>query len=254
MMNILFPDNIFTSFIALTLPENLRLGLKFHPASMITAELEKDVGSIALIPTTDLISHQEILVSEKFGISFEGSLCNSYIYFSEDRSVKSLIVTGDISSSEVILGRILFKEMYNTEVEVGLSASLNKETNNLILAGKQNFYEDRLFNGISFSEEMAELLSLPYVNFLLASTDDRLIRELEPVLLENIPKVYDNLEKPQRYFSFSEKTIRYIKQNISSLVLEFDDQDLEAINQIIMLPYFHGIIKEIIEPKFIKSK
>ena len=101
---------------------------------------------------------------------------------------------------------------------------------------------------------MAELLSLPYVNFLLASTDDRLIRELEPVLLENIPKVYDNLEKPQRYFSFSEKTIRYIKQNISSLVLEFDDQDLEAINQIIMLPYFHGIIKEIIEPKFIKSK
>ena len=253
-MNIIFPDNLFTSVIALTLPENLRQNLRFNPASSISAALEKDAHSIALIPSTDIISHREIFVSRKFGISFEGSLCNSYIYFSKDRSVKSLNITGDISSSEVILGRILFKEMYNTEVEVGLSASLNKETSNLIVAGKQNFYEDRLFDGISFSEEVVELLSLPYVNFLLASTDEKLLRELEPVLLENIPKVYDNLDKPAEYFSFSEKTVKYIKQNISSLVLEFDEQDLEAINQILMLPYFHGIIKEIIEPKFVRSK
>ncbi len=250
-MNILFPENIFTSVIAVTLPESLKRNLQFHQASSISSVLEKDKNSIAFIPATDIISHKDLFISKKYGISFEGSLCNSYIYFAENRSLKSLNIAGDVTSSEVILSRILFKELYNLEVEVGLSASMKRDINNLILVGKQNFYDDRLFEGISFSEEVTELLSLPYVNYVLASANDKLIGELEPVLLEKLPNVYDNFENPEQYFSFSEKTFNYIRQNISSLVLGLDEQDIEAINQLIMLPYFHGIIKEIIEPKYV---
>lgn len=237
--------------IAVTLPENLKHNLQFHQASSISSALEKDNDSIGFIPATDIISHGDFYVSRKYGISFEGSLCNSYIYFSGNRSLKSLNIAGDVTSSEVILSRILFKELYNLEVEVGLSASLKRDINNLILVGKQNFYDDRLFEGISFSEEMVELLSLPYVNYVLASINDKLIGELEPLLLEKIPEVYDNFENLEQYFSFSEKTLNYVKQNISSLVLGLDDQDIEAINQLIMLPYYHGIIKEIVEPKYL---
>jgi hypothetical protein len=250
-MNILFPENIFTSIIALTLPENLKRNLRFHQASSISSALEKDKDSIALIPATDIISHRNLFISKKYGISFEGSLCNSYIYFSENRSLKSLNIAGDVTSSEVILSKILFKELYNLEVEVGLSASLDRDINNLILVGKQNFYDDRLFEGISFSEEVVELISLPYVNYVLASVDDKLLLEFEPVIIEKIPAVYDNFENLEQYFSFSEKTLGYIKQNISSLVLGLDEQDIEAINQLILLPYFHGIIKEIVEPKYL---
>jgi hypothetical protein len=253
-MNIIFPENVFTSVIALTLPEDLRTNLRFHPASSISSELEKDPDSIALIPAVDLINHRELFISKKYGISFEGSLCNSYIYFSENRTVKSLNIAGDVSSSEVILSRILFKELYNLEVEVGISASLKRDANNLILVGKQNFYDDRLFEGISFSEEYVELLSLPYVNYLLASRDEIMVNQLEKVLVEKIPGVYDAFEILDRYFSFSEKVLTYIKQNISSLVLEFDEQDLEAFNQLLMLPYFHGIIKDIVEPRFAGNK
>ncbi len=249
-MNILFPENVFTSVIALTLPESIRQNLKFLPASALSAALEKDKTAAALIPAMDIVSHNDLFVSRKYGISFEGSLCNTYIYFAEDRSLKSLKAAGDVSSAEVILGRLLFKELYNADIEVSLSSSLNRESSNLVVSGKQNFYEDRLFNGISFSEEVIELLSLPYVNFILASANEEMVKELEPVLLEKIPDVYENFDKLEQYFSFSEKTLSYIKQNISSFVLEFDEQDTEAFTQLIMLPYFHGMIKEIITPKF----
>jgi hypothetical protein len=248
-MKILFPENIFTSMIALFLPEELRNNLNFQPASSISAALDMEKNSIGLIPALDILNHRELLVSRKYGISFEGSLCNTYIYFSENRSVKSLNITGDVSSSEVILSRILFKEVYNLEVESALSTSLKRENNNLIIAGNKNFYDDRLFGGISFSEEMIELLSLPYINYVLASQDDELIKKLEPVLFEKIPDVYDTFDKLGQYFSLSDKILGYLKQNVSSLVLELDDQDMEALNQLLLLPYFHGVIKEIIEPK-----
>ncbi len=249
-MNILLPENIFTSIIALTLPENLKQNLKFHPASSLCAYLEKDKTAVALIPAMDVVNHRELFVSRKYGISFEGSLCNTYIYFAEDKSFQTLNVAGDVSTSEVILSKLLFKELYNSDIEVALSSSLNRDTNNLVVAGKQNFYEDRLFDGISFSEEMIELLSLPYVNFILVSADQRQLKELEPLLLDRISDVYENFDKLEQYFSFSEKMTKYVKQNISSLVLEFDEQDIEAFTQLIMLPYFHGLTKEIMEPKF----
>ena len=117
--------------IALFLPEELRNNLSFQPASSISAALDMERNSIGLIPALDILNHRKLVVSSKYGISFEGSLCNTYIYFSENRSVKSLNITGDVSSSEVILSRILFKEVYNLEVEAALSASLKKENNNL---------------------------------------------------------------------------------------------------------------------------
>jgi hypothetical protein len=39
--------------------------------------------------------------------------------------------------------------------------------------------------------------------------------------------------------------------NISSLILKFDEQDVEGIKQVLRLPYFHGLISDIVEVKFI---
>ena len=172
-------------------------------------------------------------------------------FIPKTESLKLLNVSGDVSSLEVILSKILFKEIYNSDIEVSLSTSMSKENNNLLLVGEQNFYNDRLFDGISFSEEIIEMLSVPFVNFILASRNEELIKRTEPELLKIIPEVYDSFNSIEKYYSFSEKTLKYIKENISSLVLEFDEQDIEGINQLIRLPYFHGIVKDIFEVKFL---
>jgi len=250
-MNIYLPKNIFTSVIAASMPENLKGKIHFQSSSIICSSLEKDNNGIALVSTTDLLNHRELFVSRKFGISFESSLCNSYLYFSNDRSLKSLNLAGDVSSLEVILGKILFKELYDSDVEIKLSVAFTKEAGNLLLVGEQNFYDERLFDGISFSEEMIELISLPFVNFVLASANESLLKEKESLWLEIIPNVYNMFESLQEYFSFTEKTLKYVKQNISSLVMEFDMQDVEGILQLIRMPYYYGIIKDMIDIKFV---
>jgi hypothetical protein len=55
----------------------------------------------------------------------------------------------------------------------------------------------------------------------------------------------------QQYYSFSVRTMKYIKDNISSLVMELDMQDIEGILQLTRLPYYYGIIKDIIDVKFV---
>ncbi len=42
-----------------------------------------------------------------------------------------------------------------------------------------------------------------------------------------------------------------IRQEFSSFVFEFDSMDLDGIAQLTRLPYYHGMIKEIIDIKFV---
>ncbi|HSD65022.1 MAG TPA: hypothetical protein VLB50_14560 [Ignavibacteriaceae bacterium] len=250
-MKLYFPKNVFTSILAASLPEKLKSNFNFHPSSSVSSLLENDKECLALITPTDLLNHKSLFVSKKFGISFENSLCNSYLYYSENRSLNTLNIAGDVSSLEAVMSRILFKELYGTEVEISLSTSMKKEKNNLLLVGEQNFYEDKLFDGISFSEEIIELLSLPFVNFILASSSEDLLKENESLLMDIIPEVYDSFGSIQHYYSFSDKMMKYINENISSLVLEFDLQDIEGIIQLTRLPYYYGLIKDMVDIKFV---
>jgi hypothetical protein len=43
----------------------------------------------------------------------------------------------------------------------------------------------------------------------------------------------------------------YLKDNISSLIYEFETQDIDNIHQLIRLPYFYGIIQDMVDLKFV---
>ncbi len=88
---------------------------------MLTKKLNSEPGSVALIPTMDLINNKDLYISKSFGISFDGALSNSYLYYrAEQKDIKRINIAGDVSAVEVILCKILFKEIYNTEIEIGI--------------------------------------------------------------------------------------------------------------------------------------
>jgi len=252
-MNLYFPSNFFSKVAANQLPETLAGKVSFLPASIITSKIIEDNLSIGLIPTSDLIQHKDFYVSSKFGLSFEGSLCNSYIYFKKDeRKIDDFYLYGDLSSLEALLIKILFKEFYNTDIELKLASS-EKEAfkNNSLVVGDLNFKNSSLFGGISFSEEIVELINLPFVNFVLASKDQDLIEEFHTFLSEidesvNIGSSLQNLN-----FDINEDVKEHINLSMSSLVFKLDVQDIEGINQLLRLPYYYGIINDIIEIKFV---
>ena len=250
---IYLPNNIFASGIILTLPEELKKETKFSPSSLLAKEIIGSKANVGLIPTTDLVNHKDLFVSKKFGLSFEGSLCNNYIYFKQqEQKVNELNLQGDASSIEVIIGKILFKEMYNSDVKIKLLSDNTPDANkNIIVIGDKNFENQLYKTGISFAEEIVDLLSLPFVNYILVSSSEESLKKVEAELVLSSQNIYDTFEKIEPLKNFTEETKNYILSNISSMTVLLEEQDVEGIQSLLQLPYYHGVIEEIIEIKFL---
>ena len=51
--------------------------------------------------------------------------------------------------------------------------------------------------------------------------------------------------------AFNNKAKIFIKRNISSLIVNFEDQDREGLTEALKLPYYHGIVKDIVDVNFV---
>ncbi len=252
-MKLILPSNIFTGLLSSSFEPSLKKELIFNSSSLITNEIKKYENCAGLIPTLDLLKNNDLYVSKKHGIAFEGSLCNSYIYFiPEQKIIKEFSLFGDLSSLEVILSRILFKEIYNSDLNIEILTNEEKLGNkNLLITGDKNFENEKFFSGVSLSEEAIEFLSLPFVNYVFASKDENVLEELNEKLDNIGSKVYRNIKNYQFGKTLTKKTIEYIKTNISSFITDFEPNDIEGMEQLLRLPYYHGIINDIIEIKFV---
>ncbi len=252
-MNIIFPQNIFSRLIADNLPDNIKAGIKFIPSALITNEIKKLDNCVGLIPTIDIIRNNDLFVSKSYGVSFEGALSNSYLYYnSSQKEIGEISLFGDVSSVEVVLSKILFQEIYDTAVNVKIITDESKSKGeNLIITGDYNFTSQKYSTGISLVEEIVDTFSIPFVNFIFASKDETLITNLNEILPGVSNSIYDKIGDIKFGENFSDVAKDFIKENISSFIMDFDNQDIEGINQITRLPYFYGMINDMIEMKFI---
>jgi hypothetical protein len=252
-MKILFPQNIFSGLIANSLSDQIKENINFLPSALVTSELIKSKKNVGLIPVIDILKHSELFISKDFGLSFEGSLCNSYFYFNDSRrQLKEISLFGDVSSVDVVLSKILFHELYDTEIIVNILTDESKIKNqNLLLVGDNNFLQQRFEQGISFAEEIIETLSLPFVNYVFASADKSSVEFINEQLNGKSALIYSNVENGKFGQNLTGELKTYFKHNISSFVIDFDNQDIEGINQTIRLPYFYGMVKDIIEVNYV---
>ena len=153
--------------------------------------------------------------------------------------------------NEIILSKILFKEFYDIDVTPALvkDESLH-EDDNIIIVGDENYEKELFLNGLSFSEELIELIDTPYVNFILGSFNEKLLSNFNDMHRDNLlnghTEEYSILLK-----SFTQTSLDFISVNIQHIVFDLEEQDIEGIKAILQLPYFHGIIKDLIEIKFV---
>jgi hypothetical protein len=249
-MKVYFPDNIFTQLLFNSLNEEERKKISFKASSLLSQSINQDGDSIALIPTLDIITHPELYLSASVGISFDASLCNSFIYYEPGREdIEKINLAGDISSMDVIILKIFFKELYNSEPKIKLQTKLPGEiSENYFISGDENFRDGRYEKGISFSEEMIEFLSAPYVNYILASKAKKLIEDYSAVLINAIEFIDYSKES---HYSFDTASVEFIKKNMVSVVYNFSEQDIVGIKELVQLPYFHGYTKEIVDLKLV---
>lgn len=246
------PQNFFSKLFLAELEPSEDVEIIFSPSSLISKNISENNNSVGLIPTLDILSFKEFFVSSRLGISFNALLSNSYLYFKEDQeTIADLSLSGDVTSNEIILSKILFKEFYDLEINPKLliqDTGLSED--NLILVGDRNFQEETFLKGLSFSEEIIELINAPYINFVLAGLSDDVVKGFVNQYENNfIGGHNESLIKLDP--GFPDLSNDFIKVNIQHIIFDFENQDLEGIKTLLQMPYYYGILKEMIDIKFV---
>jgi len=251
-MNIIIPQNIFSALFALSLPDIYKDKILIKESSLISAYLEKNKNDVALIPSLDLLKHEDLFVSKKIGISFDGILSNSYFYFvPEQTTFNKILLRGDLSSNDIILSKIIFPELFGVEPEFAIDVNpIDFHNNNYLVVGMENEAYPVTQNGISFSEQIDGMIDLPYVNFVLASYDQDAILEVENELANLDETIEKKIDELIGKLKLDNDLRNYLLDNFQSVYYDFTELEMEGLAELLKLPYYHGITKDLVDIKF----
>ena len=250
--SLLLPQNIFSKIFFSELTTENNFEPVYLNSAIIATELTKMPNSLGLIPTLDLIRFKDLFVSSKNGISFNALLSNGYLHFKKGQdTIDEIFLKGDVSTNEVILSKILFKEFYDIDIkQTLLTDTQSHQEDNLFIVGDENF-RDKLFkSGLSFSEEIIELVSAPYVNFVLVSASENLLKEFTQMHGTDF-KVGHSESINLLLNDFPEESTEFISVNMQHIIFDFEEQDLEGIKTLLQMPYYHGLVKDMIDVKYV---
>ena len=248
-MNIVIPQNIYSAIFAIQLPDEIKTDIKVTASSLIANEIEKGNSDVGLIPSFDLLNHRELYVSRKVALSFDGLLSNTYFYFvpGSDK-ISEIFLRGDVSSNEIILSKILFSERFEANIKLTLDTSeIIDENKNYIITGGDNFGSFDFNKGISFADQVAEMIDYPYVNYVWVSKSENKLKEFNKFFEEIDKKVEDKIGVILSSMNLSKEVNEFITGNLNTVYFEMTDNEVAGLHELIKLPFYHGIIKELFE-------
>lgn len=252
MQDFYLPENVFAKLLLSELSDVDDFNKTYLSSAVISKNLLANENSIGIIPTLDLIHHPEFYISSKIGISFNALLSNAYLHFKENQhTINNFYIKGDVSSNEVILSKILLKELYDIDLTPKLATpDFSVKDEHVLIVGDENFNNELFFEGLSFSEEIIELVDAPYVNFVLASKNENLLKQFTEKHRDDF--INGHPEADDKIFSnFSRNSCDFIQVNLQHVLFDFEEQDLEGIKTLLQLPFYYGLIKSMIDLKFV---
>jgi hypothetical protein len=252
-MKLILPKNVFSDIVKSVLPQEYQTEITYEESSLICKSLEYNTSAIALIPSLELINHRNLFVSKKIALSFDGVLSNSYFYFIEgEKKFQKIYLRGDISLNEILLTKILFAEKFSSKIEITLDANKNPEKGrDYIIAGDENYHSWDYSSAISLADEVSEMIDLPYVNFVFASQDKEALEEFNEHMEPVDERIDNEIMNIIKMLDHSEKTKNFIIENLGSLYFDMTDNEENAVNELIKLIFYHGIIDDMFDVKFI---
>lgn len=252
-MNVIIPQNIYSAIFAMNLPDEIKSSIKVTASSLIANEIEKGNSDIGLMPSFDLLNHKDLFVSKKAALSFDGILSNAYFYFVPgSEKVSEIFLRGDISSNEIILSKILFSERFNSDIKLTLDTSeIIDENKNYIIGGGDNFGSFDFNKGISFADQVAKIIDYPYVHYVWVSKDEEMLKEFNTYFNEVDKTVEDRIEIILQNMNFRKEVNEFIEENLNSVYFEMTENEITGLHELLKLPFYHGITKEMFELKLL---
>ncbi len=245
------PNNIFANMLASALPREF-FSFYYLSNSEILKGLVNGEIDIAIMPSLEILNENKLFVSRKLGVAFDGPLSDDYLYYAKN-SLETLKLAGSTSMNEILLSKILFKENYETEVNLEVVASPpEKFDENYLVSGNENFDGALYEKGDSFAEHVANFLEAPYLKYIIVSLHK-----------ENIEMVHQNVYAPESEIEitfptllstlgYDEKTIDFIKTNFDGLYFELTQTEIDGFDEMRKLPFYYGLFEEVKDINFVE--
>jgi hypothetical protein len=154
--------------------------------------------------------------------------------------------------NEILLAKILFSERYSDNPEITLDpSSVPDNERNYIVSGDENFSSWNFEKGISLSDEISDFLDFPYVNYLFASPDKEALQKFNESVHPVDIIIDEQIGNITNGFPYNEDVKSFIIRNIGSLYYDMTENETEAVNELIRLVFYHGIIDDMFEVRYI---
>ena len=108
-----------------------------------------------------------------------------------------------------------------------------------------------MMTALSISEEISEMISFPYVNFILASKSGVIIDEFNKKIGDLNTYLDENIEKMANGLNLPQQTKEYLIEQAGALSFVLDKNEENGTNELLRLPYFYGMLDDIVEVKFV---
>ncbi len=251
-MKIAAPKNLFTHLLFSCLPENNETEILYKESSLAASELSSGNVEAAVIPSIDLVNNKDFIISGKFALSFYRTLGNAYYYFLPDlQEIHDINLAGDISSLEAILTKIIFREKYASDVKIELLNGLNNNAKkNILIAGDDNFKDDKFMSALSLTEEITDILGMPFVNYLFCAKDEETIKLLNTILETIKADDEELINQALNSYPFTGDVREFIKEELGGVSFQFTSELQIALHELIRLPYYHGLLDDMFDLKF----
>lgn len=251
-MKLIAPKNLFSSIISSVLQDS-GIEILYQKSSLLNKDLDYNTSAVTMIPSLELINHRNMFVSQKYAVSFTGALSNSYLYFVNGRKeFKKINLLGDINLNDAVLSKILFMEKYNSEIElIPEIENTIDNTKDYLISGDDNYNNKAFESGISFADLISDMLEMPYVNFIFVSQNKESLMEFNACMENPTERIADIIVPVLEYSNFNNEAGKFIKDNINSVYFDFTVTERNSLKELIKLLFFHGIIDDIFEVKFI---
>ncbi len=245
------PNNLFANLLASALPREFFSYYYLSNSEILKGLINGEID-IAIVPSLEILNENNLFISKKIGIAFDGPLSDDYFYYAKN-SLETLKFAGSVSLNEILLSRVLFKENYGVDLAQEVVSTMPENfTENYLVSGDENFRGKLFERGDSLAEHVADFIEAPYLKYAVVALHK-----------ENIEMAHQNIYNPEgeieitfptilRSLDFSENVIEFVKNNFDGLYFELTENEIDGYNEMRKLPFYYGFIEEVKEIEFVE--
>ncbi len=249
-MKLYLPDNFIGYILEQSLPEGLFSGVSYMRSGDLAGHAGSTPSDIFLAPSIDLTGKKELYISGKTAAIIDTKISTGFMYYPGNGAdnLSRIGVSGDFCKQDIILAKLMFNELYGSDPEIKITGSeLPDDYDALLLMGNGNFTKDQFKNGIAWSDEVIELLDSSFVQYSFTSDDAdslKLLNSYADEIDERAVQIKLGFLKDKGYGKEAQK---FVYESLNYLNFKMTEDDIESFNNLVRLPYFAGIYKEIPE-------